>query len=42
MNPLLTPIMDADGEIVDVGLTYVESFPEQMLYYSEHYGFLGG
>jgi dipeptidyl-peptidase-3 len=41
MNPLLTPILNAEGDMVDIGLTYVESFPEQMLYYSEHYGFLG-
>lgn len=40
VNPVLTPIMDAEGNITDVKLSYPSSFEEQMLYYSDKYGFL--
>ena len=39
MNPVLTPILRGD-EIVDVVVSYHDSFVEQMLYYAENYSFL--
>lgn len=41
MNPILTPVMDENGEITDIKITQPNSFPEQMLNYSDRYGFLG-
>jgi dipeptidyl-peptidase III len=40
VNPVLTPVMDKDGNIKDVVLSQPESFEAQMLYYAEKYGFL--
>lgn len=40
MNPILTPVMDENGEITDIQITQPNSFPEQMLDYSKRYGFL--
>lgn len=40
VNPILTPVMDKDGNITDVKLSQPESFEAQMLHYSEKYGFL--
>ncbi len=40
VNPILTPVMDEDGNITDITLSQPESFQAQMLYYSENYGFL--
>jgi dipeptidyl-peptidase-3 len=39
IQPKLTPIMK-DGKIIDVKVTYPNSFAEQMLEYSKEYGFL--
>jgi dipeptidyl-peptidase-3 len=40
VNPLLQPVMDAEGNITDVKVTYPESFTEQHLYYGKNYSFL--
>lgn len=40
VNPILTPVMDAEGNITDIRLSQPESFEAQMLYYAEKYGFL--
>lgn len=40
VNPILTPVMDEDGNITDILLSQPESFQAQMLYYAENYGFL--
>jgi dipeptidyl-peptidase III len=40
MNPLLTAVRDDSGEIIDIVITQPNSFPEQMLDYSNRYGFL--
>ncbi|MCG8575895.1 MAG: dipeptidyl peptidase 3 [Flavobacteriales bacterium] len=40
VNPILTPVMDADGNITDIEITQPASFEEQMLTYSKQYGFL--
>lgn len=40
MNPILTPVTDEAGNIIDVKVSYAETFKEQMLSYSEDYGFL--
>lgn len=40
INPRMTPVMDANGDIVDVSLDYTESYEHQMLRYSDEYGFL--
>ncbi|GAB3269921.1 dipeptidyl-peptidase 3 family protein [Parahaliea aestuarii] len=39
VNPYLEPVVE-DGKIVDVTISYPETFEEQMLYYAEHYSFL--
>ncbi|GAB5453201.1 MAG: dihydrofolate reductase [Halioglobus sp.] len=39
VNPLLTPVTK-NGEVVDVQLSYPESFDAQMLYYADEYSFL--
>ena len=39
INPKLTPVMD-NGKIIDVLVTYPESFTEQMMYYAKEYSFL--
>lgn len=40
VNPVLYPVTDKQGEIVDIIVTYPRSFAEQMLYYSKKYNFL--
>lgn len=40
INPKLVPVIDANGEITDVRITYPEDFSQQMLEYSKEYGFL--
>ena len=40
LNPELVPVTDADGNITDVKVEYPDDFTEQMLGYSERYGFL--
>jgi len=40
VNPLLEPVTDAEGNIIDVKVTYPKSFTEQMLYYGKNYSFL--
>jgi len=40
INPVLTPEMDADGNITDVKVEYPTSFKDQMLYYAKKYSFL--
>jgi len=40
INPLLTPVMDAEGNITDVTVSYPDDFTGQMLYYSRNYNFL--
>jgi dipeptidyl-peptidase III len=40
VNPLLTPVTDGNGKIIDVKVTYPESFTEQQLYYGKNYSFL--
>ena len=37
VNPVYTPVLDKDGNITDVTITYTESYPEQMLRYSRDY-----
>ncbi|MBA6411874.1 dihydrofolate reductase [Parahaliea sp. F7430] len=39
INPYLEPVIE-DGKIVDIMLSYPESFEQQMLYYAEHFSFL--
>ncbi|MBK9451118.1 MAG: dihydrofolate reductase [Bacteroidetes bacterium] len=40
INPVLKPVMDGKGNIIDVKIEYPEDFTEQHLYYSEKYSFL--
>lgn len=40
INPVLQPVKDENGSIIDVEVTYPSDFIEQMLYYSENYSFL--
>ncbi len=40
INPLLTPVMDNAGNVIDVTVTYPDNFTEQMLYYGNKYSFL--
>ncbi len=37
VNPVYKPVLDKDGQIVDVKITYHENFTEQMLRYSKEY-----
>lgn len=37
VNPVYEPVMDADGEITDVHISYSEGYAEQMLRYSKEY-----
>lgn len=38
INPVLVPVIDADGNITDVTIDYPSDFTQQMLEYSEKYG----
>ena len=40
MNPVLKAQLDADGNATSVEIEYMNSFDEQMLYYSRNYSFL--
>ena len=40
INPKLTPIKGAKGEIIDVEVSYKEGFLEQMIRYNQDYSFL--
>ena len=40
VNPVYTPVVDANGEITDVNITYDEAYDAQMLRYSKDYSFL--
>ena len=40
INPWMKPVLDTDGNIVDVNLDYTESYSHQMLRYSREYGLL--
>ncbi len=37
INPVLTPVYNEEGEIIDVSVDYSESYTEQMLRYSREY-----
>ena len=37
VNPVYTPVIDENGEIIDIRLDYDESYPDQMLRYSRDY-----
>ena len=40
INPTMTPIVDENGNIIDIELDYTESYEHQMLRYSQEYGIL--
>ena len=40
INPVLEPVMNDKGEMIDVKVTQQDSFAEQMLYYADNYTFL--
>ncbi len=40
INPMLTPVMDDNGQICDIQVNYSESYAHQMLRYSSEYGTL--
>ena len=40
VNPILIPVYDENNEIIDIKISQPTSFEEQMLNYSEKYGFL--
>lgn len=40
VNPVMTPVKDAEGNIIDVKLDYTEGYAEQHLRYSEKYSAL--
>lgn len=40
INPVYTPVKDANGEITDITISYEESYEAQMLRYSHDYGYL--
>lgn len=40
INPVMLPVMDANGEICDIQLNYSESYAHQMLRYSSEYATL--
>ena len=40
VNPILEPVRNEAGEITDIKVTQPESFEDQMLFYSKHYGYL--
>ena len=41
VNPVLKPLMDAEGNILKVEVKQPKDFEEQMLFYSKNYNFLG-
>ena len=40
VNPILEPVLDVDGNILDVTVNQPKDFEEQMLFYATNYGFL--
>jgi len=40
LNPMLTPVLDADGGITDIKVEYIDDFIGQMMYYGKNYSFL--
>ena len=40
INPVYKPILNSEGEIMDVGVDYSEAYDAQMLRYSNEFGFL--
>nr|WP_299035772.1 dihydrofolate reductase [uncultured Tenacibaculum sp.] len=40
VNPVLEPVMDAEGNITDIKITQPETFEEQMNFYAKNYNFL--
>jgi dipeptidyl-peptidase-3 len=40
INPVLTPVHDKSGNIIDVKIAYPDDFTQQHLSYSEKYSFL--
>jgi dipeptidyl-peptidase-3 len=40
VNPVFVPLMDANGDIIDIKIENKQTFVEQMLYYGKTYGFL--
>tara|TARA_R110000850_G_C9996309_1_gene468290 strand:- start:16345 stop:18372 length:2028 start_codon:yes stop_codon:yes gene_type:complete len=40
VNPVISPVMDEEGNITEFKMTWPETFEEQMLYYAKEYGFL--
>ena len=40
INPILKPVLDAQGEICDIQVDYTESYVHQMLRYGQEYGTL--
>ena len=40
INPVLKPVLDAQGEICDIQVDYTESYVHQMLRYGQEYGTL--
>jgi dipeptidyl-peptidase-3 len=40
INPMMLPVYDHEGRIIDVNLYYGESYTHQMLRYSQEYGTL--
>lgn len=40
VNPVYTPVRDADGNIIDITIDYTEDYPGQMLRYSRNYSTL--
>ena len=37
INPVLTPVKDPEGNIIDIAVDYTESYSDQMLRYSREY-----
>ena len=37
INPVMTPVHDADGNVIDIALDYTEGYAEQMMRYSREY-----
>jgi dipeptidyl-peptidase-3 len=40
INPLLTPVLDNNNNIIDISVSYPNNFMEQMLYYAREHSFL--
>ena len=40
INPVLTPVVDGNGEITDISVDYTETYEEQMMRYGREFGFL--